>query len=375
MKTYQILTNLDCNLACTYCYEHKGKGANNITDIKDYLDIASAEKQEETYIDLIGGETLLYPEMLDQICEHLSHKNKPFTVGLSTNGTLIAGNENVKKIISKWKNNLSIGFSIDGTKKIHDACRIDKNGNGSYDRAVEGYKWLREIICPRKIGVKATFCHETINSYAESVINLIKLGFTNIAANAVFEEIWNETDCITIISEMRKITDYIFENNMQDTVTVQQINMSGIDMENYTPNCGKKTANYCGTCKYMRCLGYNGEIFGCNRFATMKNPRPIGLLSNGEIIITEQNFIEKVSEQYKQLPEDCKNCDYAHTCASCSAVPYEYADPKAYLDRKGQCGFTYATVAARLYYKMKLLAEKLKKETSANDCKPRKSTA
>lgn len=361
-KTYQILTNLDCNLACTYCYEHKGKGANSIQDIRMYLDIAAKQKQDRIIIDLIGGETLLYPELLGQICEHLSKKDKPFTVGLSTNGTLIAKSKKVQETILKWKNNLSIGFSIDGTKEIHDACRIDKKGKGSYDDAVAGYNWLRQHICNRRIGVKATFCHKTISSYAEGVINLIKLGFTQIAANTVFEEIWDEADCILIISQMKQITDYLFEHNLQDIVNIQQINMSEIDMETYEPKCGAKTSNYCGTCKYMRCLGYNGEIYGCNRFATMERPIPIGILTKDEIVITETKFIEEVSKQYEKYPKDCKTCQYANACSSCTAIPYEYSDPQEYINRKGQCGFTHAIVAARLYFKMKLLTEKLKKE-------------
>ena len=31
---------------------------------------------------------------------------------------------------------ISLGITIDGPKEIHDACRIDLNGNGSFEKAI-----------------------------------------------------------------------------------------------------------------------------------------------------------------------------------------------------------------------------------------------
>ncbi len=223
-KTYQILTNLDCNLNCTYCYEHKGRKHNDINAIKQFIDQAAQEPTKEIYLDLIGGETLLYPELLDEICSYTEAKNKPFLISLSTNGTLIAESQKVRDTLTKWKNNIALGFSIDGTKEIHDSCRKDKNGKGSYDKAVQGWNWAKNIIRPCRLGVKATYCHKTINNYAEGVINLIKLGFTDIAANTVFEEIWTMEDALTISQQMNIVTDYLFEHNLQNKVHILQIN-------------------------------------------------------------------------------------------------------------------------------------------------------
>jgi sulfatase maturation enzyme AslB (radical SAM superfamily) len=36
-----------------------------------------------------------------------------------------------------------LSISIDGNKELHDSCRIDLNGNGSYDRAIEAVKLYR----------------------------------------------------------------------------------------------------------------------------------------------------------------------------------------------------------------------------------------
>ena len=74
-------------------------------------------------------------------------------------------------------------------------------------------------------------------------------------------------------------------------------------------------------------------------------------------------FIEEVKEQYKLWSQECKKCPYETQCASCSAIPYETDNVQEYINKKTQCGFTHAVVAARLYFKYRLLA----KENNQND--------
>ena len=68
-RTYQILTNLSCNLACTYCYEHKVNKNNNAQDIVDFLHACfdrdkDLPKTEGAIIDIIGGEPFMQPKLL-----------------------------------------------------------------------------------------------------------------------------------------------------------------------------------------------------------------------------------------------------------------------------------------------------------------------
>ena len=373
----QILTNLDCNLRCTYCYENKDRGANDYTAMTDFIYARYEENfsdlltygdeiNRDVVIDFIGGETLMYPEMLDELClyAHWLHYSRFYSKGnltfnISTNGTLIERLA-VRDFLLKWKNHISLGFSIDGTKEIHDDCRIDTQGNGSYDRAVAGYEWAKKNLCPNRIGVKATYCHKTIDRYAEGVINLIKLGFTNIAANVIFEETWTKEEAPAIASQLNTVTDYIFDNGLEEKVHLFQINHADLDMRHYKAESGTKNQNHCGTCTHMMCLGFDNKLYGCNRFCTMKKPIPIGELTDGTIKITNQQFIEEVKEQYKLWSQECKKCPYETQCASCSAIPYETENVREYISAKTQCGFTHAVVAARLYFKYRLLQKEEK---------------
>ncbi|MEG1501978.1 MAG: hypothetical protein RR203_02555 [Synergistaceae bacterium] len=371
IKTYQILTNLNCNLACKYCYENKCNKVNNIESIKTYLtalyerDYGIKYEDEElpcVMIDVIGGESFLYPELLDEMCEHLLYLTKMYEVGgdfvvnITTNGTLLT-TKPVQDFIMKWRSHLAIGLSIDGTKKIHDTARVYPNGAGSYDKAVAGWGWLKHILPPCRTGVKATYCHDTINNYGDGVINLIKLGFTDIGANVIFEEIWTEEDTVIIYEQMKKVVDYIVDNKLEKTVHIFQLNNKELDIANYQPNTGPKDKNHCGSCTHMLCLGFDNKLYGCNRFCTMENPIPLGELINGKIKIHNTQLIDEIANQYNHWHEDCKKCGIGQQCPSCSVIPYEkYPDnPMQFFREKPQCGFTTAMVAARVYFSRRLL--------------------
>lgn len=370
----QILTNLNCNLACTYCYECKGRGANDVETIKKFIAAryeaeGMKDSNREVILDFIGGETLLYPELLDEVCSLAAETHRkrnctgPLTINITTNGTLIAERKDIQDFILKWKPFL--GFSIDGTKEIHDGCRIDAEGGGSYDRAVAGWKWAKEHLCVKRMGVKATYCHKTIDRWAEGVINLIELGFVDITANVVFEEQWTKEEAASLARQMCSVVDYLFEHGLEETVSVQQTNPLRIDMRHYKAKSGPKEVNHCGTCTHMLCIGFDGLLYGCQRFATMPNPIPIGHMDGDKIVIDREDFCAEVARQYELWPEECKECPYGKQCPSCSAIPYEQDGPEAFFARKPQCGFTHAMVAARLYFKMKLLERDAAKKDSS----------
>ena len=46
--------------------------------------------------------------------------------------------------MKKFNKFLSFSVSIDGDKEQHDECRIDINGNGTYDKAINAVKHYRE---------------------------------------------------------------------------------------------------------------------------------------------------------------------------------------------------------------------------------------
>lgn len=366
IKTYQILTNLDCNLRCKYCYEHeKHQGANEIEAIKQYISKALQESvnakdfhtMKEVAFEFVGGEPFLHIALIKESVEHIIseclrlQQNYLPSLCFSTNGTLFDKSD-VRDFIEKYGRYLEIGISIDGTKEVHDSNRVDLYGNGSWSRAVAGFEFLKKNVPLCHINAKATYNHITMDEYAEGVIQLIKLGFKNIIANVVFEEAWTREDGGILYEQMRKVADYLYDNNLLDEVKVMQINPNGSNTANSTIGT-VKDKNHCGSCEYMRCLGFDNKIYGCHRFAT-SNLHPVGEL-NKSIQIHNFQFIDEVSKQYLAYPKECKDCAFQTLCTICTVVPYENDMPaKEFLARKNICGYTLAIGWTRCYLAQKL---------------------
>ena len=101
---------------------------------------------ESVVWDFIGGEPFLEIDLIDEICDYIKielfrrnhHWFNSYRFSFSTNG-INYDSEKVQRFIEKNKSHLSIGITIDGTRKKHDLNRIWKGDGperGSYDDVV-----------------------------------------------------------------------------------------------------------------------------------------------------------------------------------------------------------------------------------------------
>ena len=153
-KTYQVVTNVDCNLRCKYCYEKvKNKGKNNPETVKNYLISILSDKEvrdniKDITLEFIGGESFLYPkdltdymETIISTCKEYKLRNLP-NISIGTNGTLL-DNEDVRTFIATYGRYLTFGISLDGTQICHDTNRVDIHGNGTYKKIIENLDFIK----------------------------------------------------------------------------------------------------------------------------------------------------------------------------------------------------------------------------------------
>ena len=362
-KCFQVLTNMDCNLRCKYCYEHtKNRGKNDPESVKKYLATVLSNEDvrkdiTSTAIEFIGGESLLYPkelaEYMELILMYCGH-NLP-TISISTNGTLF-GRADVRDFLLSYGKYISLGISLDGIKECHDLNRVDINGQGSHDSIISNLDFIRSIIPSHRLTVKATFNHDTIRFYKDSILYLISLGFTNIMANTVYEEVWTDDDCELIFDALRDVADYLIANGLEDKVIVSQVNSNGSNYRNL-PIGLPKESNHCGSCEHMCCLGMDNKIYGCQRFAT-GFLHPTGSMDEvGNVSIENIDIMLEVQSQYMTYPEECKQCQFITMCGNCALLPYEFGiSSEEWLAQKRQCGYTKAVAYAHCYFALQLEA-------------------
>ena len=134
---------------CTYCYQFNKTNMKMSFDIaKKFIDDLLSDKygyinrynSPAIIIEFIGGEPLLeinltrkiYEYFLDR-CYELNHPwFKLHRVSICSNGLQYFDDE-VQSFFKEYSQNISFNISIDGNKQLHDSCRIQPNGEGSYD--------------------------------------------------------------------------------------------------------------------------------------------------------------------------------------------------------------------------------------------------
>ena len=145
-------TGAICNLACKYCFfldkEMLYPGSNfhmSNEVLENFIrQLIAAHRSPQVTVAWQGGEpTLMGIDFYRRAVELQKKYGKPgmtFENTMQTNGTLLD---------DEWcrffkENNFLIGISIDGPRELHDAYRVDKNGEGTFDRVMRGLRLLQK---------------------------------------------------------------------------------------------------------------------------------------------------------------------------------------------------------------------------------------
>ncbi len=170
-----VLLNLDCNFACTYCYEGELKGKLYMSDeTKDHL-IAFAKSRFRNHmkslnIDFFGGEPLLSTGIIKSISEELKSfaesKEAAYTFTLTSNGSLL------KREIAEELSDLgltSVKITLDGPADLHNRCRPFRSGKGTFDIIMKNMKETCGVV---KIAVGGNFTKVNYNQFPELLDSL-----------------------------------------------------------------------------------------------------------------------------------------------------------------------------------------------------------
>lgn len=367
--TFQVTD--DCNLRCTYCYQtHKGHHTMPFDVAKRFIDML-IENSEETkqYIDsynstglimeFIGGEPFLEVDLIDQIIDYFVEQliihDHPwqynYRVSICSNG-LNYFDDKVQDFIKRRINILSFNISIDGNKELHDSCRIQPNGEGSYDIAMAGVQHFREVFGGR-MGSKMTLAPANISFTAAAVKSLIESGYDDINLNCVFEKGWDEGHATVLYYQLKEIADYLIDNDLYNNISLS------IFTENFfRPKHLTDEQTWCGGLGKMISVDWKGDIFPCIRYMESSlgedcPPVIVGNVYKGMCYSQEQKDCIQCMRAVTRLTEsteECINCSIAEGCAECSA--YNYQDCGGHWNHRATyiCVMHQARALANAYY-------------------------
>lgn len=172
-----VITN-SCNLNCRYCYADGGSyGCNSKyispEDADRYIDaLFNTGYKSIKEVMFFGGEPTLFPDTIERICKNIIEKYEEGIITalpaftMVTNGTLI--DDNIANIIAKY--HILVTISIDGPKEVNDRLRIERSGNGTYDKITAGIRKLRAHgVDIRLIEATYTTIHKQLGYSRESL--------------------------------------------------------------------------------------------------------------------------------------------------------------------------------------------------------------
>lgn len=341
VKTVTFIVTHQCNLRCTYCYEHnKSDRKMDLETAKKCVDLLFSEDARNSelvngvdahglIIEFIGGEPFLEIDLINQTMEYfltraveLDHRwQTQYMINISTNGTL-GDDPRVQQFMKKYAGRLSIGVTIDGAKEAHDACRVDLAGNGSYDRAIrmfrqtggpEGGRTTKYTIAPGNIGL-----------FADAVRHLVlEEGVETLNCNCVYEEGWTLEHAQELYRQLKSTSDMLRESGINTYISI-------LDWEAGNPLPETETQNWCGGDGRMLSFDVDGTVLPCMRYSSISiDSQPTYRIGDVESGIARRKddaerlaALRSITRQSQSDPA-CLSCPIASGCAWCTAYNYE----------------------------------------------------
>ena len=361
-KTITFIVTKDCQLACRYCYL-VGKNAGermSLSTAKNAVDffLNQSFKENSVVWEFIGGEPFIEIELIDEVSDYIKQRMfetnhkwfNSYRFNFSTNG-INYHDSRVQSYIKKNLNHLSIGITIDGTKRKHDLNRIYKgSGKGSYDDVIKNIPlWLSQFP---HVGTKVTISSDDIPFICESVLHLFSLGIEDVNINVVFENVWKEGDDVLFENQLGLLADKIIDEGLFPQYKCSFFSEHiGKPLDKVNDN-----QNWCGA-GIMVSVDANGILYPCTRFAQYslrsKKALTIGSIYDGINYNRLRPFLSL--DRITQSKQECIECEVASGCAWCQGENYDAAETDTIFQRSTAiCKMHKARVRANNYFWNKL---------------------
>lgn len=321
-KTLVLEITEQCNLRCTYCvFDDKFK--NERTHSKKYMNLKTAYNainnfqeriSNEAYIVFYGGEPLLQFDIIQKLVKYAKKKLKNVKFSFTTNAIYLTK----EKIDFFQKNKFLITVSLDGSKKIHDKYRIDKNYNATFDIIMNNLNYIYDNFSTYyKEFIQINCVVNNINDFKEintffssnKLVNDISIRFSNqIQKSYELSEHIDKTFTKEYILELIKTNNFKnhpLEYNYYGTL-LKKIKFRPLGED------AKINKVKCIPFSNRTYIRTNGNVQFCERIENMgiTNLDTDNMLQTASYYLKEyQNFIE----------EKCNNCFAYNYCDMCYA--------------------------------------------------------
>jgi uncharacterized protein len=336
-----------CNLDCEYCFFlskemlYPGDRFRMADDLLEtYIrQLLESHRTPTVTVAWQGGEpTMMGLDFFRRSVELVEKHRRPsqrVEYTIQTNGVLI----NEKWATFFKENDFLVGLSVDGPKKLHDAYRVDKRGNGSFDRVMTGFQHLRShdvdvnVLCTvhaanqdhpleiyrffqDELGVRFIQFIPIVERTTETLLPLANLGWSTSRKEKrpLYVQAGNRvTDRTVDPDAFGRFLVSVFNEWLDHDVGevfVQHFDVALANWHGEPPGL----CIFSETCGLALALEHNGDLYSCDHYV-----EPDYLLGN----ITETPMIELIASERQQafgaakretLPQYCLDCEVRFAC-------------------------------------------------------------
>jgi len=302
----------DCNMACKYCYGGKSgqfgqKGLMSKEMAEKYFRYLLSNNGGYSLqkVGFLGGEPLLNMDVIVHIIElwerwKHGYPDRSVYFTITTNGTLLTP-EIIKYLKEK---EVMVCISLDGPQNIHDANRVFPNGQGTFERIMEGIDLLRRYEKP--FNIRVTVNRQTDPDQLYDFLDEYKFDVAYIMP-ADYPMLYPETEYQLDLNAYRNLLRKQEEIIRQGCTDIMEGRKDTYHSKELSMTF---RGNHCHEMEYpFRCpagwrlatFSIDGNIYLCQRFAGNEH----FCIGN----IDEGIDIDKVRKIYTDFLDASKSCD------------------------------------------------------------------
>jgi len=392
-------TGAVCNLDCKYCFFlskemlYPGSRFRMADDmLETYIrQLLESQPGPEVAVAWQGGEpTLMGLDFFKRSVELVERHRRPaqrIAYTLQTNGTKIDG---------EWaaffaEHKFLIGLSVDGPRHLHDAYRVDKGGQGSFDQVMAGWRTL----AARNVDVNVLCTVHNLNGdhplevykFFRDEIGARYVQFIPIVERVTAELLpianmgWGERGSDPrplYITEGHHVTDRsvgseqwgrfligVFDEWIKKDVGTVFVQMFDAALGSWV-GAPPSMCVFAETCGNALAIEHNGDLYSCDHFVEPKH-----LLGN----IKDVHMLQLVSSPQQAafglakrdtLPKYCRDCEVRFAC-------HGECPKNRFIDTPdGEPGLNYLCAGYMAFFKhvdgpMKMMADLLRRGRYADE--------
>lgn len=325
-------TGAICNLDCAYCFfldkevlYPGSKFRMRDETLEQYIrQLIESHRTNEVTIAWQGGEpTLMGLDFYRTVIELTEKYRRPgmsFLHTMQTNGTLID---------DEWAafyrdHDFLIGISLDGPRELHDAFRVDKGGQPTFDRVMRGLRLLQAhnieynvLTTVNRVNADYPlevyrFLRDEVGTFWMQFIPVVER--INSDGLTIYQEGDQVSDRSVLPEQLGQFLSVIFDEWVHHDVGQVFVQTFEAALRNWLGMDSSGMCVFNETCGVGPAIEHNGDLYSCDHFV-----EPDYLLGNiHEIhmagLMASPTQLKFGQDKRDTLPRYCRECDVRFAC-------------------------------------------------------------